>query len=179
MTHLSRSGSTGYGGRAALRAAVAGILGVAVVAGCSSQPAPPPAAPAAPPAAATTVPAYSDELCSAARQFQTAANALVQLDATKVGTEGVKTALQDLVDSARNLGTAAGAQFGPQVDALQQALVSLQATVASIGDQQTLSAKLGALTASVGQVEAEAKPIVDSVRTGCTGVPPVELPPTS
>jgi hypothetical protein len=181
MTHISRSGPTGHRDRAALRAAVAGLLGLTVVTGCSAQPAAPPSTPPAPPAVTTAPapPTYSPQLCSAATQFQTAANVLVQLDATKVGTEGVKAALQDLADAGRNLAAAAGTQFGPQVDALQQALASLQATVAGIGDQASLSAKLGALAASVGQVEAAAKPIVDSVRTGCTGVPPVQLPPTS
>jgi hypothetical protein len=104
-------------GRAALRAAAAGVLGAVVVAGCSSQPAAPPATPPAPPAVTTApaAPTYSPELCSAAAQFQTAADALVQLDATKAGTEGVKAALQDLADAGRNLATAAGTQFGPQV----------------------------------------------------------------
>ncbi|MEK6439228.1 hypothetical protein [Pseudonocardia sp. T1-2H] len=41
MTHISRVGPTGHMGRAALRAAVAGVLGAVVVAGCSSQPAAP------------------------------------------------------------------------------------------------------------------------------------------
>ncbi|QJY45864.1 hypothetical protein [Pseudonocardia broussonetiae] len=178
MANTSRPGPNELAGRAALRAVVAGVLGLTVVTGCSSQPAAPPSAPPGV-NTAPAPPAYSPELCSAATQFQTAANALVQLDATEVGTEGVKAALQDLADAGRNLATAARTQFGPQVDALEQAVDSLQATVASIGDQASLSAKLGALTASVAQVEAAAKPIVDSVRTGCTGVPAVLLPPAS
>ena len=36
------------------------------------------------------------ELCSAAADYQKAANAVVHLDANKVGTDGVKAALQDL-----------------------------------------------------------------------------------
>ncbi|MCE3555453.1 hypothetical protein LWC33_28905 [Pseudonocardia sp. RS11V-5] len=127
------------------------------------------------PASAT----YSPQLCTAAAQFQTAANALLQVDATKVGTEGVKAALQDLATAGQNLATAAAAQFGPQVDALKQALASLQTTVAGIQDQATLSAKLGALAGSVAQVEAAATPIVESVRAGCPGVPPVATPPPS
>lgn len=164
-------------GALALRLAAAGVLGLAAIAGCSASPAAPPAPPVA-----TSTPgsaAYPPELCTAAAQFQTAANAVVQLDATKVGTDGVKAALQNLAGAGQNLVNAAAAQFGPQVDALKQALASLQTTTASIQDQATLSAKLGALTGSVAQVEAAAKPIVDSVRTGCPGVPPVATPPPS
>ncbi|WP_433505438.1 hypothetical protein ACQP04_02365 [Pseudonocardia halophobica] len=149
--------------------------------GCSSQSAAPPSTPPAPPTT-TSAPAsaaYSPELCTAATEFQTAANAILQLDATKVGTEGVKAALQNLAAAGKKLANAAGSQFGPQVDALEQALGSLQTTIASIQDQATLSAKLGALTGSVAQVEAAAKPIVDSIRTGCPGVPPVATPPPS
>ena len=161
---------------AAVRAAMAALLCVAVVGGCSAQS----TTPSTPPATSAAAPAtYSPELCSAATQFQTAANAIGQLDATKAGTDGVKAALQNLADTGRSLETAAEAQFGPQVAELKQSLASLQNTIAGISDQATLSAKLGALTASVAQVEAAAKPIVDSVRTGCTGIPPVQAPPTS
>jgi hypothetical protein len=164
----------------AVRAGAAALLGLAVVAGCSAQPAAPPSTPAPPPTTSAPAPTtYSPELCTAATEFQTAANALVQLDATKVGTEGVKAALQNLADAGRNLTGAAQAQFAPQVDGLEQALASLQTTIAGITDQASLSAKLGALTTSVAQVEAAAAPIVDSVRMGCSGVPTVAVPPTS
>ncbi|WP_433505802.1 hypothetical protein ACQP04_04480 [Pseudonocardia halophobica] len=179
MVHML-GGPEARPGRIALRVAAA-ALGIAAVAGCSAQPPAPPSAPPAPPAT-TSAPAttgYSPELCAAAAEFQTAANAIVRIDATKVGTEGVKAALQDLADAGRNLAAAAGAQFGPQVDALEQALAALQTTIAGITDQASLSAKLGALAASVAQVEAAAAPIVDSVRTGCPGVPTVQTPPTS
>ena len=164
-----------------LRTAATGLLGLAALAGCSAPPAAPPSAPPAPPVttSAPATAAYSPELCTAATEFQTAANAILQLDATKVGTEGVKAALQDLADAGQGLVAAAASQFGPQVDALEQALASLRATVGSIQDQATLSAKLGAVAGSVAQVEAAAKPIVDSVRTGCPGVPPVATPPPS
>jgi hypothetical protein len=166
---------------AAVRATVASLLGVAVLAGCSAPPSAPPSTPPPPPAATTSPAAstYSPELCAAAAQFQTAANAIVQLDATKVGSEGVKAALQNLADAGRALLAAAKGQFGPQVPALEQALASLQGTIAGISDQASLSAKLGALAASVAEVEAAAKPIIDSVRMGCTGIPPVETPPPS
>lgn len=162
----------------AVRAVAAAVLGIAFVAGCSAPGAPPSAAP---PAATTSAPpaTYSADLCDAATQFQTSANAIVQLDATTVGAEGVKTALQNLADAAQALVTAAESQFAPQVAELEQTLGSLQTTITGISDETTLSAKLGALTASVAQVEAAAKPIVDSVRNGCTGVPTVETPPTS
>ena len=155
---------------------VAAALGCLVLAGCTSQSTPPP--PPAPTAAPTSA-TYSAELCSAAAEFQTAANAIVTLDATKVGADGVKKALQDLETAGGNLIAAAKGQFGPQVAELETALASLKGTIAGLTDQDSLSTNLGKIAASVGVVEQAAKPIVDSVRTGCPSVPPVETPPAS
>jgi hypothetical protein len=169
-------------GSALARLAVVAVFGFAVIAGCGGggTSAPPAAVtPTASTPAPSTSTTYSAALCSAAAEFQTAANAIVPLDATKVGTEGVKTALQNLETAARNLATAAKDQFGPQVDALEQSLASLRTTISGLSDQTSLSAKLGAVTASVSGVEQAAKPIMDSVRAGCASVPPVETPPAS
>ncbi|HWI00385.1 MAG TPA: hypothetical protein VNT27_08630 [Propionibacteriaceae bacterium] len=157
---------------------VAAALGCLVLAGCSSQSSPPPPPPPAP----TVVPTpatYSAELCSAAAEFQTAANAIVALDATAVGADGVKKALQDLETAASNLRAAAQEQFGPQGAELERAVASLRGTIAGLSDQDSLSTNLGKIAASVAGVEQAAKPIVDSVRTGCPSVPPLETPPAS
>ena len=159
---------------------VAAALGCLVLAGCSSASSPPPPPP--PPPAPTVVPTsatYSAELCSAAAEFQTAANAIVALDATAVGVDGVKRALQDLETAAINLTAAAQEQFGPQGGEIERAVASLRGTIAQLSDQDSLSTNLGKIAASVGGVEQAAKPIVDSVRTGCPSVPTVETPPTS
>ena len=76
---------------------------------------------------------------------------------------------------------AAKAQFGPQVADLEKAIASLRATVAGLSGQDSLSTNLafGKIAVSVGAVEQAAKPIVDSVRTGCPSVPPAEIPPAS
>ena len=42
-----------------------------------------------------------------------------------------------------------------------------------------LTNNLGKIAASVGAVEQAAKPIMDSVRSGCPSVPGVEMPPAS
>jgi hypothetical protein len=159
---------------------LAAALGCLILVGCASQG----AAPAPPsPTVSTPVPptsaTYSAELCSAAAEYQTAANALVRLDATQVGVEGVKAALQDLETAASNLKDAAQDQFGPQVAELERAIASLKGTIAGLSDQDSLSTNLGKIAASVGGVEQAAKPIVDSVRAGCPSVPPVETPPAS
>jgi hypothetical protein len=122
---------------------------------------------------------YSAELCSAATEFQTAANAIVTLDATQVGSDGVKKALQNLQNAATELRSAAQEQFGPQGAELERAVGALRGTIAGLTDQDSLSANLGKIAASVGVVEQAAKPIVDSVRTGCPSVPSVETPPAS
>ena len=121
----------------------------------------------------------SAELCSAAAEYQTAANAIVALDATQVGTDGVKKALQDLETAANNLQDAAQDQFGPEVAELEKAVASLRGTIAGLSDQESLSTNLGKIAASVAVVEQAAKPIMDSVRTGCPSIPPAETPPTS
>jgi hypothetical protein len=182
MYHADNTRRPGLSGRILARWAMAAVLACVAVAGCASGPAPAPAP--APPAATTPATAappatYSATLCAAATQFQTAANAIVHLDASKVGMDGVKAALQNLGSAGRNLANEAKEQFGPQVANLNQAIDTLQVTTAGLSDQNSLSAKLGALTASVSGVEQAAKPIMDSVRTGCTSVPPVETPPAS
>jgi hypothetical protein len=116
-------------------------------------------------------------LCAAAVEYQQAANAIVTLDAKAVGTDGVKKALQDLETAANNLIVAAQDQFGPQVAELERALASLRGTIAGLTDQDSVSTNLGKIAASFSVVEQAAQPIVDSVRTGCPSIPPVETPP--
>ena len=155
---------------------VAAALACLVLAGCAGEsPAPPPPPPSvvAPPAT------YSAQICSAAAEFQTAANAIVTLDATAVGVDGVKKALQDLQTAASGLRTAAQEQLGPQGAELERAIASLRGTIAGLTSQDSLSTNLGKIAASVAGVEQAAKPIVDSVRTGCPSVPSAEAPPAS
>lgn len=156
------------------------LLGCLVLAGCAGQTAAPPPPPPPPPAsspAPSTPATFSSELCAAAAEYQQAANAIVNLDATKVGTEGVKKALQDLETAASNLIAAARDQFGPQVADLEQAIASLRGTIAGLSSQDSVSTNLGKIAASVSVVEQAAQPIVESVRTGCPSVPSVEMPP--
>jgi hypothetical protein len=155
---------------------LAAALGCLLLAGCASQSPPPPPPPVSTPAPPTPA-TFSAQLCAAAADYQRAANAIVTLDATKVGTEGVKKALQDLGTAANNLVAAAQQQFGPQVAELERAIASLKGTIAGLTDQDSLSTNLGKIAASVSVVEQAAKPIVDSVRSGCPSVPPVQTPP--
>ena len=113
------------------------------------------------------------------RKFQTAANDIVTLDATKVGSDGVKKTLQNLETAAGNLWAAAQDAVRSQGAELQSAIASLKGTVAGLTDQDSLSTNLGKIAASVAGVEQAAKPIMDSVRTGCPSVPPAETPPAS
>jgi hypothetical protein len=152
----------------------AATFGLTAITGCSSG-----APPATSPPAASSAAPISAALCSAAVDFQTAANNLSNLDATKVGVDGVKAALQKLQTAGNNLAIAAKAQFGPDVGKLTTALRSLQNTVTSLIDQTSLSSKLGALTTSVSAVEQAAAPIMNAARAGCPSVPPTVLPSPS
>jgi predicted trehalose synthase len=149
----------------------ASIVGLTAIVGCSggaSGPPPPAAtASATSPSTASSAAPTSAALCTAVTQFRAAAAAIGNVDAAKVGVDGVKAALGNLQSAGRELATAAGAQFGPDADNLSTALGSLQATLASLTDQTSLSTKFGALAASVGAVEQAAAPIVNSARTGC------------
>jgi hypothetical protein len=164
-----------YGRSTRAHRVIAVALGCFVLAGCASQSSPPPPPTAVPTTAAT----YSAELCSAAAEFQAAANAIVTLDAAAVGVDGVKKALQDLETAASNLVDAGREQFGPQVAELERAVASLRGTISGLSDQDSVSTNLGKIAASIGVVEQAAKPIMDSVRTGCPSVPPVETPPAT
>lgn len=168
--------------------AVAGIVGLTGIAGCSSGASGPPAAPPSaatsaaappdttPPATCSVAAQPSAALCSAATEFRDAANHISSLDANAVGVEGVTAALQNLETAGKDLAAAAKAEFGPEVDDLATALGSLQSTITSLSDQASLSAKLGALTTSVSAVELAAVPIMDSAESDCPSVPPTVLP---
>jgi hypothetical protein len=131
--------------------------------------------------APSTTPTYSVQLCEAAASYQTAANAIITLDAGEVGIEGVKKAMLDLQTGTNNLIAVAGSQnqFGAQLGELQAASAALNTTIAGLNDQDSLSSDIGKIVASVSAVEQAAKPIVDSLRTGCPAVPPAAIPPTS
>jgi hypothetical protein len=160
---------------------VAATIGCLALAACAGQSAtaPPPQSTVSTQAPTAAAAPLSPELCAAAAQYQDAANAIVNLDATQVGTDGVKKALQDLETAAKNLAAAAQEQFGPQVAELNTAVASLRATIAGLTDQDSLSTNLGKIAASVGVVEQAAKPIMDSLEKGCPSVPPAVTPPTS
>jgi hypothetical protein len=140
------------------------------VTGCAAAPAAGPAA-SAPTTASTTA-----VLCDAAADFQSAANELVELDAAAVGLDGVKAALENLRTAAGDLANAAQAEFAPQVEELQQAVVVLGTTIEGLQEQTDLSSKFGAVAASISGVEQAAAPIVESARADCPSVPPVSLP---
>jgi hypothetical protein len=154
-----------------VRLGTASIFGLTAIVGCSGGASGPAASPATvsattPPTASSAAPT-SAALCSAAAQFRAAAVAIGDVDAAEVGVDGVKAALQNLQSAGRDLATAAGAEFGPDVDNLTTALGSLQGTLGSLTDQNSLSTKFGALAASVGAVEQAAAPILNSARAGC------------
>jgi hypothetical protein len=154
-----------------VRLGAASIFGLTALLGCSGgasgSPTPPATAAATAPPTASSAAPTSAALCSAAAQFRAAAAAIGNVDAAKVGVDGVKAALQNLQSAGRDLATAAGAQFGPDVNNLTTALGSLQETLATLTDQTSLSAKFGALAASVGAVEQAAAPILNSARASC------------
>jgi hypothetical protein len=164
-----------------LAAAGIGLTGISACSDGTSSP--PTTTPTAPTAASSAVPtsaaATSAALCSAAADFRSATDAIGNLDANQVGVDGVRAALQNLETAGRNLVTAAGAQFRPDVENLTTALGSLRNTITSLRDQNSLSSRLGALAASVSEVEVAAVPIVESVQAGCPSVPSTESTPPS
>jgi hypothetical protein len=149
------------------------VLACLVLMGCASNSTPTTSPPASP--------KYSVQLCTEAAAYQMAANAIVTLDANAAGVDGAKKALLDLQTAANNLVAVAAAenQFPPQVAELEKASTSLNATISGLTSQDSLSANIGKITASVSAVEQAARPIVDGVRPGCPSVPTAATPPTS
>jgi hypothetical protein len=176
---ISRATVTEWNGRPGvgrqLPVVVAALM--LVLYGCASSP---PASTASAPAPPSTAPAPTSPntdvaLCAAAAKFQTARNELVGLNATAVGLDGVKTALQNLGAAASGLADAAQAALAPQVAELRQSISALGSTITGLKNQADLSAKFGAIATSVA-VEQAAAPIMDNARTGCPGIPAASLP---
>ena len=151
---------------------IAAGLGCLVLAGCASQ------STTAPPASSTASATYSVQLCSEATTFQTAANDVATLDVSTAGTDGVKNALLDLQTATTNLIAVASneKQFSAQLPALEKASASLNATIQGLDSQSDPSATAAETTASVTAVDQAAKPMMDSLRSGCPSVPPAETP---
>ena len=173
-------GRTPGGGRRAAAGLITAALLATTGAGCGGSPAPPTPtapAPATPTAPAPTTPSTRTALCAAATEFRTAANQLVGLDVVAGGLDGVRAALQNLATAASNLADAAKAEFGPQADALGEAVTALRTTIDGLQDQTDLSSKLGAIATSISGVERTAAPIVDSARADCPSIPSASLSP--
>jgi hypothetical protein len=110
-----------------------------------------------------------------------AANTMVTIDASTAGSDAVEKAVLDLQTATDNLIAVAAAenQFSPQLAELEKASTSLDATLEGLPSQDAVSANLGEITPSVTAVEQAAKPIMNSLQSGCPSVPPAVSPPTS
>jgi hypothetical protein len=161
---------------------VVAALGCLVFPGCAGQSSNSPAAtPTASGPASTASATYSVQLCSEAAEYQMAANTMATIDATTAGSDAVEKAVLDLQTATDNLIAVAAAenQFGPQLAELEKASTSLDATIEGLPSQDNVPTNLGEITPSVTAVEQAAKPIINSLQSGCPSVPPAVTPPTS
>src|SRR5215475_6110714 len=82
---------------------------------------------------ATSTPATSAAaVCSDYEALQRSLNNLASLNVMSVGTNGLKTALDDVTSKASALASSSQQEFAPQIDALKKAVSDLSNTIKNL-----------------------------------------------
>lgn len=79
-------------------------------------------------------------VCADAAALEASVTNLKQLDIAKVGTNGLKAALQDTQAKLQAFAASAAAQWQPQIAGLQSSLNNLQSAAAGLGQQPSRAA---------------------------------------
>ncbi len=107
-------------------------------------------------------PAY----CKDAGQLKSAVKRLGEVDVAKNGIGSLTTALDTVKTDAATMSTDAKTAFGPQTEALKQALSGLDTAVQSAKGQSDLTAAK-AIVPAVSQVKTAASDLQDAVSGKC------------
>ena len=142
----------------ALVAAAAATLGLAVLAGCSSDDSS---------STSTTKSATSkDAVCSARTKLK---NNLESLDAPSLLTEG-KSAIQSELDGLEkdldNLESAAKTDYKPQVDAVRSSIDDLKSAIKDVGNG-SLTDNIQAIGKAVTKVGSTTETLLNQVKADC------------
>lgn len=122
-------------------AALAALVAVLTVAGCSSSDES---------ADATTTTAPST--CEAVQGLSDSITTLVSSDTLGGGTEAIDAALADVETAAQEVGDVAGDQFSSDVDALTEAIDNLASTLGELGSDASLGDTISALGTDANDV---------------------------
>lgn len=114
-------------------------------------------------AAALTIPllalgavACSDDepsACAEAQDLQSAVSSLLDLDLVATGTDGLSEAVDDVQTAWKDFKSAAGDQFGSQVDGLEDAISTAEDDLSSLGDSASIGDAIDTIGADVEAIQ--------------------------
>jgi len=125
------------------------------------------AASAAPETSAAPATSGPAAICTDAAAFRASMTALTNLKLAEVGVSGVTAALSDLQSSAQALLLSGKDLVAAPVGNLLAAVQALQATLAGLGDQPSLGAKLAAVKLAIEQIKGAAADVETAIGTTC------------
>ncbi len=106
-------------------------------------------------------------MCVDAAAFRASVETLTNLKLAQVGTAGLKTALDAVQTSAQALLSSGKDLVGPPITDLLTAVQGLQTTIAGLGDQPTLGAKLVSVQGSIAQIKTAAANVDTALGASC------------
>ena len=93
--------------------------------------------------------------------------ALTDLKLADVGVGGVTAALADVQSAAQALGASGRELLGAPIRGLLASVQALQTTLAGLGDQSGLGAKLVAVKTAIDQIKSAASDVESALGTAC------------
>jgi hypothetical protein len=124
------------------------------IAGCSQAT---PGASAAPTvagsSAASAAPGSSAAACQDLTAFKASVDELRALDLASLASDGVTAAVADVESAASSLAASAKAEAGPEVEALETAILGLKFAVVNLTSEETLVQKRAEIKAAVVGVD--------------------------
>ena len=105
-------------------------------------------------------------VCDERDAVKTSVNDLLAVNPVSDGLNAVKTKLDAVNTSVKNLAGAAGDQYKPQITALQTSLKTLTSQVDALGSSPSASG-LAAIPASAQQVATDFKSLTDAISSAC------------
>jgi hypothetical protein len=145
------------------------LLAIAVfaIAGCSQAT---PGASAAPTvagsSAASAAPGSNATACEDLAAFRTSVDELRALDLASLASDGVTAAVADVESAASSLAASAKAEAGPEVEALETAILGLKFAVVNLSSEETLVQKRAEIKAAVDGVD-QATTALTTALTAC------------
>src|SRR3954451_25002289 len=103
--------------------------------------------------------------CADVAALEASINSLGQVDVAQVGTEGLKTAVQDVRAKLKALADSAGSQLGPELAHFQSVLGALGSTLSGVTDTSSLKAALPAIRQNLTEVRTTGQTLVAQTKS--------------